>query len=239
MSDLKELYENSGNGLLDSFTSLAAHDLNNMIGTIRTAVELLEMIEEKEIPSAGKYLEIINKATVRLEQLSTRLHKAGKREDRDREEADQDPVILLRNLLTLEEKSENCRINFHNQLDEPSSLKIRTDRISLENLIHWIFKSMGNPETVAVAPVNLSETDCRKSLFDLEPGVYVEIRFLKNREGNPPDPGKFFLPWGEYPELYAARRSVGRMGGEIGAAADKATLTITLHLPASDRSALL
>lgn len=221
MSDLKELYENSHKELLEHYAGLTAHDFNNMINAVQSAAQLLSMEKDKLGTIGQRSLGIIEKTTERMSEMTTRLQEVRSFTPEESECFSAEDV--LRTILN--------QLELAVPLEAEEDVVIFSCRKTFGNLILWLSSSLKGLEKINLCNRELDEDHCRNSRFPIGPGRYCQMEFIF--QGSRPD--NLYDPWAGPPRLFAFKRSVLKLRGEIESPpTDKEKWSLIIRLPSSE-----
>ncbi|MDC7223925.1 MAG: ATP-binding protein [Spirochaetales bacterium] len=192
---------------MDAIGQLAggvAHDFNNMLGGISAAVQLLS--QDKSISGESRtYVDMILETTDRAADLTGKLLAFGRKKNITTSIIDihrmiQESLELLRR--TLDKK---IRIILKEKAEKSLFIgNITAIQNSIMNLAINAAHAMpyGGELTLETKNVRLDESFCRYSLFDILPGIYIELIVKDTGTGIPPEiRDKIFDPFFTSKEL--------------------------------------
>ena len=166
-----------------------AHDFNNMLGGIMGAAELMKM-ETESTPEFRKYHSIIIDSVHKAAELTSKLLSFARKQQLASTAVD--IHVVVQESVTLLESSVSRKIHFevalhadaHHVVGDPTQLQSAIMNLAI-NATH----AMPEGGTISITSriVELDETYCTKSTFNLAPGTFVEIEVRDNGEGIPPE----------------------------------------------------
>ena len=175
---------------MDAIGKLAgglAHDFNNMLGGIMGAAEMIHL--SNNIDEENKnYADIIIQASTRAADLTSKLLTFGRKGEGNYRVIDIDAVIG--DAISLLERSLDKKIKLVKDL-KGIHHKVIGDNTQLQNAFinMGINASHAMPDggTITYSTINieLDQIYCNTSIFDIEPGEYLEVEIRDNGSGIP------------------------------------------------------
>ena len=175
---------------MDAIGKLAgglAHDFNNMLGGIMGAAEMIHL--SNNIDEENKnYADIIIQASTRAADLTSKLLTFGRKGETNYRVIDIDTII--EDTISLLERSIDKKIKLDSDF-KAKHHKIVGDNSQLQNAFinMGINASHAMPDggTITYSTINieLDQIYCNTSIFDIEPGEYLEVEIRDNGSGIP------------------------------------------------------
>jgi PAS domain S-box-containing protein len=187
---------------MDAIGQLAggvAHDFNNMLSGIIGATELLKIEENYTAETKDNYLNIILTSAERAAELTAKLTAFGRKGNNDSIALDihsviEDTIAILKQ--TIDKKiSLKKTLGAKNVIVSGNYTGLQNAFLNLcINACHAM--PDGGKLNVSTENLYLDKVYCDASIFDLEPGDYIEIAITDTGRGIPQDIiGKIFEPF--------------------------------------------
>ena len=172
---------------MDAIGQLAggvAHDFNNVLGGILSAVELLE--DQPMDDKSQRYLGIIHKAVLRAGGLTRQLLAFSRKGKKVSSTVSINQII--NDTVALLKRTINKNISIQQNLEAANDLVIGDD-VLIQNVLMNIginashAMKNGGALSFTLRTVELDETYCAASPFDLQPGEFLELTARDTGEG--------------------------------------------------------
>ena len=167
-----------------------AHDFNNMLSGILAAADLALQSEELKESAVRDYLNMIIESSEKASKLISQLLAFSRKEITRKEEIDIHGIV--REMISILSRTINKKIKIHQNLEalstvvfgEPSSLLNAFLNLSI-NASHAM--KNGGDLSISTNNIILDEKDCRKNLFSLQPGKFLQIEISDTGTGISPE----------------------------------------------------